>query len=349
MSTVRGYAAKSATSPLAPFSFQRREPGPHDIVIDIQYCGVCHSDLHQVRNDWRGSTFPIVPGHEIVGRVTAAGPQVRKLKEGDTAGVGCMVYSCRTCASCKEGLEQYCEAGPTWTYNSEDTRFGGMTYGGYSERIVVDEAFVVHVPAKLDLASAAPLLCAGITTYSPLRRWKVGKGQRVGVVGLGGLGHMGVKLARALGADVVVFTTSKGKKEDALRLGAHEVVVSKDAAQMKKNQNRFDFVLDTVSAKHDINAYLSLLKRDRTLVQVGLPSDPLPVSVFMLTGKRISFAGSNIGGIRETQEMLDFCAAHGITCDIEKIRIQQINRAYERLLKSDVKYRFVIDMASLKQ
>jgi alcohol dehydrogenase (NADP+) len=348
MSTVKAYAAKSATSPLAPFSFQRREPGPHDVQIDILYCGVCHSDLHQVRNDWRGSTFPIVPGHEIIGKVTATGPQVRKLKTGDTAGVGCMVYSCRTCASCKEGLEQYCEAGPTWTYNSEDKQFGGVTYGGYSERIVVDEAFVLRVPSKLDPAAAAPLLCAGITTYSPLRKWKVGKGQRVGIVGLGGLGHMGVKLARAFGAEVVVFTTSKGKKADALRLGAHEVVLSKDAAEMKQNQNRFDFILDTVSARHDLGAYLALLKRDRTLVQVGLPSEPLPVPVFMLTGKRCGVAGSNIGGIRETQEMLDFCAAHGITSDIEKIRIQQINKAYERMLKNDVKYRFVIDIATLK-
>jgi uncharacterized zinc-type alcohol dehydrogenase-like protein len=348
MSTVKAYAAKSATSPLAPFSFQRREPGPHDVQIDILYCGVCHSDLHQVRNDWRGSTFPIVPGHEIIGKVTATGPQVRKLKTGDMAGVGCMVYSCRTCASCKEGLEQYCEAGPTWTYNSEDKQFGGVTYGGYSERIVVDEAFVLRVPSKLDPAASAPLLCAGITTYSPLRKWKVGKGQRVGVVGLGGLGHMGVKLARAFGAEVVVFTTSKGKKADALRLGAHEVVLSKDAAEMKQNQNRFDFILDTVSARHDLGAYLALLKRDRTLVQVGLPSEPLPVPVFMLTGKRCGVAGSNIGGIRETQEMLDFCAAHGITSDIEKIRIQQINKAYERMLKNDVKYRFVIDIATLK-
>jgi uncharacterized zinc-type alcohol dehydrogenase-like protein len=348
MGTVRGYAAKSATSPLAPFSFQRREPGPHDVQIDIQYCGVCHSDLHQVRNDWRGSTFPIVPGHEIIGKVTATGPQAKKFRAGDVAGVGCMVYSCRTCASCKEGLEQYCEAGPTWTYNSEDKRFAGVTYGGYSERIVVDEAFVVRVPRKLDPAPSAPLLCAGITTYSPLRRWKVGKGQRVGVVGLGGLGHMGVKLANAFGAEVVVFTTSKAKKADAVRLGAHEVVLSKDAVEMKKNQNRFDFILDTVSARHDLNAYLALLKRDRTLVQVGLPSEPLPVSVFMLTGKRVGVAGSTIGGIRETQEMLDFCAAHGITCDVETIRIQQINRAYERLLKNDVKYRFVIDISTMK-
>jgi uncharacterized zinc-type alcohol dehydrogenase-like protein len=347
MSTVKGYAAKSATSPLAPYSFKRREPGPRDVQIDILFCGVCHSDLHTVRNEWRGSKFPVVPGHEIIGKVTATGLQVRKVRTGDIAGVGVMVDSCRTCSSCKEGLEQYCEAGPTWTYNAADKRSGGMTYGGYSERIVVDEAFVLRVPAKLDPAATAPLLCAGITTYSPLRKWKVGKGQRVGVVGLGGLGHMGVKFAHALGAEVVVFTTSKGKKEDALRMGAHEVVLSKDAAEMKKNQNRFDFILDTVSAKHDMGAYLALLKRDMTLVQVGLPSEPLSIPVFSLAGRRNSVASSNIGGLRETQEMLNFCAAHGIVSDIEKIRIQQVNRAYERLLKSDVKYRFVIDMASL--
>ncbi len=349
MTTTRAYAAQSATSPLAPFSLQRREPGPHDVQIDILYCGVCHSDVHQVRNDWRGTTFPIVPGHEIVGRITSVGPQVKKLKTGEMEGVGCMVYSCRTCASCREGLEQYCEKGPTWTYNSEDTRFGGMTQGGYSERIVVDEAFVLRVPARLDPGAAAPLLCAGITTYSPLRRWKAGKGQKVGVVGLGGLGHMGVKLARALGAEVVVFTTQEGKKVDAVRLGAHEVVISKNEAEMKKNQSQFDFILDTVSARHDINAYVALLKRDRTLVQVGLPADPLPVSIFGLTGKRVSVAGSTIGGIRETQEMLDFCAAHGIVCDIEMVRMQQINEAYERLLRSDVKYRFVIDISSLSK
>ncbi|HTP57287.1 MAG TPA: NAD(P)-dependent alcohol dehydrogenase [Spirochaetia bacterium] len=348
MSTVKGYAAKSATSALAPFTFKRRELGPHDVQVDILFCGVCHSDLHTVRNEWRGSTFPVVPGHEIIGKVTAVGPQVRKVRSGEMAGVGVMVDSCRTCPSCKEGLEPYCEAGATWTYNAEDKRSGGKTYGGYSECIVVDEAFVLKVPAKLDPAATAPLLCAGITTYSPLRNWKVGKGQRVGVVGLGGLGHMGVKFASALGAEVVVFTTSKGKKEDALRFGAHEVVISKDTAEMKKNQNRFDFILDTVSAKHDMGAYLALLKRDKTLVQVGLPSDPLSIPIFSLAGRRNSVASSNIGGLRETQEMLNFCAAHGIVSDIEKIRIQQINKAYERLLKSDVKYRFVIDMASLK-
>ena len=349
MSTTRAYAAQSATSALAPFTIERREPGPNDVQIDILYCGVCHTDLHQARNDWRGSTYPMVPGHEILGKVVKTGARVKKVRAGDLAGVGCMVYSCRTCPSCRRGLEQYCENGTVWTYNSRDPRFGETTYGGYSERIVVDEAFVVRVPARLDPAAAAPLLCAGITTYSPLRRWKAGKGQRVGVVGLGGLGHMGVKIAHALGAEVVVFTTSPGKKADAIRLGAHEVVVSSDSAAMKSNQNRFDLILDTVAAQHAISAYVSLLKVDATLVQVGLPSDPLPVSMQELTGKRRSVAGSTIGGIRETQEMLDFCAAHGILCDIEMIPMQKINEAYERLLKNDVKYRFVIDIASLKQ
>ncbi len=349
MIPTRGYAARSATSPLEPFGFERREPGPSDVSIEILYCGVCHTDLHQVRNDWRGSTYPIVPGHEIVGRVSAVGTRVKKIRVGDTAGVGCMVYSCRTCSSCREGLEQYCENGTTWTYNSEDKRFGGMTYGGYSERIVVDEDFVVRVPAKLDAAAAAPLLCAGITTYSPLRRWKAGKGQKVGVAGLGGLGHMAVKLASSLGAEVVVFTTSPGKKGDALRMGAHEVVISTDGAAMKKHRGSFDLVIDTIAARHDLNAFVAMLKRDRTLVQVGLPADPLPVSVSDLAGARRSVAGSNIGGIRETQEMLEYCAAHGISCDAEMIRIQQINDAYERLLKNDVKYRFVIDIGSLEK
>jgi alcohol dehydrogenase (NADP+) len=348
MSTTRGYAAASSTSPLAPFSFERREPGSHDVQIDIQYCGVCHTDLHQARNDWRGTTYPVVPGHEIVGTIVKTGGEAKKFKVGELAGVGCMVYSCRTCASCREGLEQYCENGPTWTYNSEDKRFGGFTYGGYSERIVVDESFAVHVPRGLDAAAAAPLLCAGITTFSPLRHWKVGKGQKVGVVGLGGLGHMAVKLAHAFGAEVVVLTRSSGKKTDAVRLGAHEVVISTNAADMKKHKDTFDFILDTVSSPHDVNEYLALLKRDRTLVHVGLPADPLPVSIFTLTGKRCGVAGSTIGGIRETQEMLDFCARHRIASDIEMIAIQQVEQAYARLLKSDVKYRFVIDMASLK-
>jgi len=343
-----GYAAQSSTSPLSPFSFERRTPGPQDVQIDILYCGVCHSDLHTVRNEWTNTTYPVVPGHEIVGRVVKVGQQVRKFKEGDLAGVGCMVDSDRTCPSCKAGLEQYCEGGATLTYNSEDKKLGGMTYGGYSKTIVVDEAFVLRLPANLDLAATAPLLCAGITTYSPLRHWKVGKGQKVGVVGLGGLGHMALKFANALGAHVTLFTTSTHKTEDAKRLGAHEVVLSRDPAQMEKRVDSFDFILDAVSAEHDINAYLNLLKRDGTLVQVGAPEKPLPVSVFNLIFKRRSFSGSLIGGIAETQEMLDFCGQHGITSDIEVIPIQKINEAYERMLRSDVKYRFVIDMASLK-
>ena len=348
MYKAKAYSVQTQTSPLAPVSIQRRDPGPHDVQIKILFCGVCHSDLHTVRNEWHGTTYPCVPGHEIIGRVVKTGAQVKKFKEGDIAAVGCMVDSCRTCENCKDDLEQFCEAGVIFTYNSPDKHIGGMTYGGYSEGIVVDEAFVLRVPKNLDLAAAAPLLCAGITTYSPLRHWKVGKGQKVGIVGLGGLGHMGVKLANAFGARVVVFTTSPGKTQDALRLGAHEVVVSKNQDEMKKHANSFHFILDAVSAQHDINAYLELLKRDGTLTQVGAPADPLPVQVFNLIFGRRQFAGSLIGGIRETQEMLDFCGKHNITCDIELIPIQKINEAYERLLKNDVKYRFVIDMASLK-
>lgn len=344
-----GYAANSAQSPLAPFSFERREPGPRDIQIEILYCGVCHSDLHTVRNEWQGTIYPCVPGHEIVGRVTAVGNQVKTFKPGDVAAVGCMVDSCRTCASCRDGLEQYCEVGFVGTYNSEDKHLGGVTYGGYSDKIVVDQDFVLRVPANLDLAATAPLLCAGITTYSPLRHWKVSKGQRVGVVGLGGLGHMGIKLAHAMGAEVVLFTTSPNKKEDAQRLGANEVVVSKNQNEMDRQLNRFDFILDTVSAPHNVDAFLQLLKRDGTLCMVGASPEPLPVQVFSLIMKRRQFAGSLIGGIAETQEMLDFCGKHGITSDIEMISIQQINQAYERMLKSDVKYRFVIDIASLKR
>jgi uncharacterized zinc-type alcohol dehydrogenase-like protein len=348
MNNTKAYSAQTQTSPLAPVSIQRRDPGPHDVQIKILYCGVCHSDLHTVRNEWHGTTYPCVPGHEIIGRVLKTGAQVKKFKEGDIAAVGCMVDSCRTCENCKDDLEQFCANGTIFTYNSPDKHTGGMTYGGYSEGMVVDEAFVLRVPKNLDLAAAAPLLCAGITTYSPLRHWKVGKGQKVGIVGLGGLGHMGVKLANALGAHVVVFTTSPGKTQDARRLGAHEVVVSKNQDEMKKHANSFHFILDTVSAQHDINAYLGLLKRDGTLTQVGAPPDPLPVQVFNLIFGRRQFAGSLIGGIRETQEMLDFCGEHNITCDIELIPIQKINEAYERLVKNDVKYRFVIDMASLK-
>jgi alcohol dehydrogenase (NADP+) len=342
------YAAQSATSPLAPFNFQRRDVGKHDVQIEILYCGVCHSDLHTVRNEWKGTIYPCVPGHEIVGRVTKVGAHVKKFKEGDTAGVGCMVDSCRTCANCEEDLEQFCPE-TTWTFNSPDKNLGGMTFGGYSDSIVVDEAFVLHIPKHLNLAATAPLLCAGITTYSPLHHNKVSKGQKVGVVGLGGLGHMGVKLAKALGADVVVFTTSSNKVEDALRLGADQVVNSNNADEMKKHLNSFNFILDTVSAPHDINAYLLLLKRDGNLTQVGVPPEPLSLNVGSLIYGRRSLSGSLIGGIKETQEMLDFCGKHHITADIELIQIQNINQAYDRLVKSDVKYRFVIDMASLQQ
>jgi len=343
------YAATSKQSPLAPFHVERREPTPTDVQMDILFCGVCHSDLHVVRSDWGPSKYPCVPGHEIVGRVTAVGSAVKKFKVGDIAAVGCMVDSCRVCSNCTEGEEQFCDKGPVMTYGGVEKHTGGITYGGYSSNIVVDEAFTLRVPVNLDLAAAAPLLCAGITTYSPLRHWKVSAGQKVGVVGLGGLGHMGVKLARAFGAHVVVLTTSESKTEDALRLGAHEVVVSTNRDAMKAHRNSFHFILDTVSAPHDINALLGLLKRDGTLCQVGLPAQPLSVSVFSLTGQRRQFAGSFIGGIAQTQEMLDFCGEHGIVCDIELIPIQQINEAYERLEKSDVKYRFVIDMASLGQ
>ena len=349
MFTCTGYAAEAATAPLAPFTFERRDPGPTDVRIDILYCGVCHSDLHQARNEWHNTLYPCVPGHEIVGRVAAVGDAVTRFKVGDLAGVGCMVDSCRECASCQEGLEQYCERGFVGTYNGEDRQGGGHTFGGYSRAVVVDQAFVLKVPEKLDLAAVAPLLCAGITTYSPLRHWKVGPGQRVGIVGLGGLGHMAVKFARAFGAHVVLFTTSASKVEDALRLGAHEVVLSRDEAAMAREANSFDFILDAVAAQHDINAYLGLLKRDGTLVQVGAPEQPLPVAVFSLIFKRRSFAGSLIGGIAETQEMLDFCGEHGITSDIEMIRMDEINAAYERMIRSDVKYRFVIDMATLPE
>ena len=345
---TNAYAAQNATNPLAPFNFQRRDVGQHDVQIEILYCGVCHSDLHTVRNEWQNTTYPCVPGHEIVGRVVKVGAHVKKFKEGDTAGVGCMVDSCRTCANCEEDLEQFCDD-TTWTFNSADKHVGGMTFGGYSDSIVVDEAFVLQIPKNLNLAAAAPLLCAGITTYSPLRHNNVTKGQKVGVVGLGGLGHMGVKLAKAFGAHVVVFTTSSNKVEDALRLGADEVVNSKNADEMKKHLNSFHFILDTVSAQHDINAYLLLLKRDGNLTQVGVPAEPLSLNVGSLIYGRRSLSGSLIGGIKETQEMLDFCGKHNITSDIELIPIQNINQAYDRLVKSDVKYRFVIDMASLQQ
>jgi alcohol dehydrogenase (NADP+) len=347
MIKTNGYAAQSAKSPLAPFSFERRDPGPRDVHIDILYCGVCHSDLHTARNEWTNTIYPCVPGHEIVGRVAKVGKDVRKFKEGDFAAVGCLVGSDLTCPSCKAGLEQYCDTGFVGTYNSEDKISGGMTFGGYSKAMVVDEHFVLRLPDTKNLAAVAPLLCAGITTYSPLRHWKVGPGQTVGIVGLGGLGHMGVKLANAMGAHVVLFTTSPGKAQDALRLGAKEVVISKDTAEMEKRIGTFDFILDTVSAQHDVNMFLNLLKTDGTMTQVGAPEQPLPVSAFSLIFKRRQFAGSLIGGLPETQEMLDFCAERGITSDIELIPIQKINEAYERMLRSDVKYRFVIDMASL--
>ena len=347
-SNIKAYGAQSAISTMAPMNIARREPGLTDVEIEILFCGVCHSDLHQARNEWHNTIYPCVPGHEIVGRVKRVGDKVTRFKAGDLSAVGCMVDSCRTCDHCRAGLEQYCLNFPTFTYNGQDKHLGGQTYGGYSTSVVVDEAFVLRVPAGLDLAATAPLLCAGITTYSPLRHWKVGPGQKVGIVGLGGLGHMGVKFARAFGAHVVLFTTSPGKIADGLRLGAHEVVVSKDAEAMKKHQGSFNFILDAVSAQHDINAYLQLLKLDGTLTQVGAPEHPLPVQVFNLILPRRNFAGSAIGGIAETQEMLDFCAAHNIVSDIELIPIQKINEAWDRLLKQDVRYRFVIDMASLK-
>ncbi|HEX8252697.1 MAG TPA: NAD(P)-dependent alcohol dehydrogenase [Thermoanaerobaculia bacterium] len=347
MLPTKAFAAHAPTSPLEPFSFERRDPKATDVQIEILFCGVCHSDQHTARGEWGGTTYPCVPGHEIVGRVTKVGGDVTKFKAGDLAAVGCMVDSDRTCPNCKDGLEQYCQSRATFTYNSPDPHTGGVTYGGYSNQIVVDEAFVLRISEKLDLAATAPLLCAGITTYSPLRKWNVGKGQKVGVVGLGGLGHMAVKFANAFGAQVVLFTTSPGKTEDAKRLGAHEVVVSKNEDEMKKHGNSFDFIIDTVSAKHPLDAYLQLLRRDGTMCMVGASPDPLPVEVFSLIGGRRTLAGSLIGGVPETQEMLDFCAEHNITCDIELIRIEQINEAYERMLRSDVKYRFVIDMASL--
>jgi uncharacterized zinc-type alcohol dehydrogenase-like protein len=347
---ARAYAALSPASGLALFAIERRAVGPTDVKIRILYCGVCHSDLHQVRNEWQNTMptqYPCVPGHEIVGRVEAVGSSVTRFREGDLAGVGCLVGSCRTCASCREGLEQYCENTMILTYNSLDPHSGGITYGGYSETIVVDEAFTLRIPNGLDLAAAAPLLCAGITTYSPLRHWRVGPGQKVGVVGLGGLGHMAVKFAHAFGAHVVLLTSSPGKRSDGLRLGADEIVVSRDADDLAKHVNSFDFILDTVSAPHDVNTYIGLLRRDGVLTMVGAPEAPLPTAVIGLLFKRRQFAGSIIGGLRETQEMLDFCGEHGITAEVEPIRMQQINDAFDRLQKSDVKYRFVIDMASL--
>ena len=350
MYNAKAFSAASASSPLASSTIARRDPTETDVQIEILFCGICHSDLHQARNEWSGvmpTVYPCVPGHEIVGRVTKIGSAVKKFKTGDIAAVGCMVDSDGTCEECKAGFEQFCHH-MTLTYNFPDKHTGGVTYGGYSDSVVVDQRFVLRVPDNLDPAGAAPLLCAGITTFSPLHHWGVTKGKKVGVVGLGGLGHMGVKFAHALGAHVVLFTTSPNKKDDALRLGADEVVISRNADEMAKHAGSFDFILDAVSADHDINAYLGLLRRDGNLCLVGAPEKPLSVAAFNLLFGRRSLSGSPIGGIAETQEMLDFCGKHNITADIEKIPIQKVNDAYERLLKQDVKYRFVIDMASLK-
>lgn len=350
MYKTKAYSAASATSPLAPTTIARRDPTERDVQIEILFCGICHSDLHQVRNEWSSvipTGYPCVPGHEIVGRVARVGAAVTAFKPGDLAAVGCMVDSDRSCPECHAGLEQFCPNG-TLTYNSTDKHLGGVTYGGYSDSIVVDEHFALHVPSSLDPAGAAPLLCAGITTYSPMRHWGVTRGKKVGVVGLGGLGHVAVKIADALGAHVVVFTTSPGKMEDALRLGADEVVLSRNTDEMQKHAGSFDFILDAVSADHDINAYLKLLRRDGNMTLVGAPEKPLALEAFALLFGRRSLSGSPIGGIAETQEMLDFCGTHSITADVEVIPIQQVNEAYERLLKADVKYRFSIDMASLR-
>jgi len=349
MTKTVGFAAFDATSPLRQFDFERREPGPRDVAIEIEWCGVCHSDLHTARSEWPGTVYPCVPGHEILGRVTAVGKDVTGFAVGDRAAVGCLVDSCRSCPDCSEGLEQYCSKGFTLTYNSPDPYTGKMTYGGYSKSIVVDRDFVLSVPKNLDPAGAAPLLCAGITTWSPLRRCGAGPGKKVGVVGLGGLGHMGVKLAHAMGAHVVVLTTSPGKADDAKRLGADEVVVSRDADSMKAHGGSFDFVLDTVAASHDLDALVGLLKRDGTLCLVGVPDRPHPpIHPGNLIFRRRNVAGSLIGGIKETQEMLDFCGEHGIVSDVERIPMQKIDEAYGRMLRSDVKYRFSIDMSSLK-
>jgi uncharacterized zinc-type alcohol dehydrogenase-like protein len=349
MISSRGYAAMASKGALVPFDFERRDPEPHDVVIEILYCGICHSDIHQVREEWGPSFFPLVPGHEIIGKVVRTGSAVRKFKADDIVGVGVFVDSCRECAECRAGNEHFCLRTPVWTYNAQDPRHGGVTYGGYSNNIVVHEDYVLRIPGGLNLAAAAPLLCAGITTYSPLRHWQVGPGMKVGIVGLGGLGHMALKFSRALGAShIVQFTTSPSKRDDALRLGAHEVVLSRDERAVKAHAGTFDFILDAVSANHDLNTLLGLLKRDGHLVMVGLPAEPLPVGAFSLIAGRKSLAGSMIGGIRETQEMLDFCGTHNIVADIELIPIQKVNEAYERTIRADVKYRFVIDLASLK-
>ena len=350
MYKAKAYSADSATSPLSLDTIQRRDTTERDVQIEILYCGICHSDLHTVRNEWSSvmsTTYPCVPGHEIVGKVTKVGTAVTNFKSGDLVGVGCMVDSDQSCPNCQADLEQFCP-NTTFTYNSPDKHLGGVTYGGYSENIVVDEKFVLHIPQNLDLAGVAPLLCAGITTYSPIRRWGEIKGKKVGIVGLGGLGHMGVKFARAFGAHVVVFTTSPGKKENALRLGAHEVIISTNPEEMQKHAGRFDFILDTISAEHDISAYINMLGLEGNITLVGAPEKPLAVAAFSLIFGRKSISGSLIGGIKETQEMLYFCGEHNITADVEVIPIQQVNEAYERMIKSDVKYRFSIDIASLK-
>lgn len=349
MTAIKAYAASSKDADLKPFDIKRRDVKPDDVKIDILYCGVCHSDLHQVRNDWKNSQYPVVPGHEIIGKVLAVGNNVSNFQEGDLVGVGCMVDSCKTCNSCKDDLEQFCENGATMTYNSEDKHMGGHTFGGYSESIVVDKDFVLHIPENLDAKGAAPLLCAGITTYSPLAHWGVKKGDKVGVIGLGGLGHMGIKFAHAMGAHTVMITTSPDKSEDAKKLGADEVLISKNEDDMKKHAGSFDFLLNTIPVGHDMNPYVSLLKRDATMVIVGAvePLDSLHGGGLIMGRK--SIAGSLIGGIKETQEMLDFCGEHDVVSDIEMINIQDINEAYDRLQKSDVKYRFVIDMKSLKE
>ena len=347
MISTKAYAAPAAASKLEPYNFERRDPGPHDVLIDILYCGVCHTDIHFINNDWGFSIFPMVPGHEIVGRVAAVGDHVIKFKTGDMAGVGCLVDSCRECDYCNEGLEQYCQGGGVFTYSGIEKDGKTVTQGGYSNKIVVEERFVLKVSEKLSPAHAAPLLCAGITTYSPLRHWKVGKGHKIGIIGLGGLGHMAIKFAASFGAEVTVLSTTPNKKEDALKLGAHSFIVTKDEEQVKLVANTFDFILDTLSASHDYNMYVSMLKVDGTLICVGLPPEPITVPAFNLVFTRKCVAGSLIGGLPETQEMLDYCAANNIVSDIEVIPIQKIQEAYERMLMNDIKYRFVIDMASL--
>ncbi len=347
MLTARGYATKGPKSPLEPFTFERRDPGERDVLIDILYCGICHSDIHQARNEWGGSTYPMVPGHEIVGQVSQVGKAVTKFRVGDLAGVGCFVDSCGVCESCREGVEQYCDSTPVWTYNAVEKDGRTPTFGGYSSRIVVKEEYCLRVSPDLPLSHVAPLLCAGITTYSPLRHFGVKPGDRVGVVGLGGLGHMAVKLASSMGAHVTVFSTSESKAQDAKRLGAHDFVATRDPKNFSALANRLDFILDTVSAPHDFNAYLGLLRRDGLMVILGVPEKPMEIHPFSLIGKRRRLAGSVIGGIRETQEMLDYCAARGITSDVEVIPVEKIGEAYERTLRSDVRYRFVIDMKTL--